>query len=374
VHVPFCAGKCVYCGFYSVPGAGAELQRRYLAAVGRELDILQRGNLRLLPRTLYFGGGTPSMLGADGLRALAGRLHDHVDMSKVGEWTCELTPATATPKIFAALRGIGVTRVSMGVQTFDPEVAGSLGRHGADVAACVRNARVAGFENIGFDLIAGLPGVSKRKWNKDLETAIILQPDHISVYALNVEEGSALVTMARDDPACLPSDELLLLRLTMAEERFCAAGFSRYEISNYARPGKKCRHHVGVWRGEDFVGVGPAAVSRAGLLRWSNAPDVEDYVERLERDLEPAREHNELDETSDACERAFTALRLGEGWDAAACAQHFPVLAPHAARFVETLQGLSQHGLVAEAEGRWRLTRRGREVADAVTRELLRCV
>ena len=372
IHVPFCAGKCAYCAFYSVPNASADLQRRFIAATGLELGGLQqRGNARVLPRTVYLGGGTPSMLGADGLRALSARLHDHVDFSSVEEWTCELTPATATPKIFAALRGMGVTRASLGVQTFDPGVAGQLGRHEADVAACFRAARTAGIENIGLDLIAGLPGASKRMWKKDLEAALALRPEHISVYALSVEEGTAVAVMERENPGLLPPDEEVLFRLNMAAERFCAAGFSRYEISNYARPGRECRHNLAVWRGGDFLGIGPAAFSRAGLRRWANRPDAGGYVSRLERGGEPEREENELDATADACERGLTALRLEEGWDAAACAKKFPAFAPHVPRFVETLQGLSTHGLVADIENRWILTPRGREVADAVTRELL---
>ena len=350
----------------------AAQHRRHIAAVGRELELTCRGKPRPLPRTVYFGGGTPGILGADGLRALAAQLRVHADFSNVEEWTCELTPATATPDTLDALREVGVTRVSMGVQTFHAGVARRMGRHNAEIPSLITGAGCSRHFSAGIDLIAGLPGIGKARWQRDLETTLSLGVDHVSVYALNVEEGTALAGWVREKNARLKSDGALMDMLAMAEETLCAAGFARYEISNYARPGKACRHHLGVWRGEDFLGLGPAAVSRAGLRRWRNAPDAAGYVARLGRGEAPERAVEVLDATMDACERGLTALRLLEGWDAAGCVEKFPALAPHAARFVETLHGLARHGLVVECAGRWRLTRRGREVADAVTCEVLR--
>jgi len=363
IHIPFCESKCAYCGFYSIANADASLQRRTIESIGRELESQLRGGLNLLPRTIYFGGGTPGILGADGLRAVASQLRRHIDLSHVEEWTCELTPATATPTMLDTLREIGVTRVSLGVQTFCASVASRMGRKiilpsyfHFPVERSLLNV-----ESFGVDLIAGLPGIGTKRWRRDLETALSLDPGHISVYALTVEENTQLNQWVREKKVALKNDAALLDMLSIAEDILSAAGFARYEISNYARPGKECKHHLGVWRGEDFLGLGPAAVSRAGLRRWRNAPDVEGYVARLERNAEPEREIETLDATADFHERELTALRLLEGWAAPAC-------------FVEKLRALSRHGLVENfVANRWRLTRRGREVADAVTRELIFC-
>ncbi len=377
VHVPFCDGKCRYCGFYSGV-ADEETRRLYAPLPGRELRLLAEaaGATPPLsaPRTVYFGGGTPAMLGENGLRELMSGLRENLALDGVEEWTMELNPAGVTRGFVAALRELGVNRLSIGAQCFDDEVLRGLGRRNTarDVVRAVEAARDAGMENLGLDLIAGLPGVSPELWQKSLAQVVSLQVPHVSVYALSVEAGTALAHDVATGTLVLPDAEAQLTALQIAEETLAVAGLARYEISNYARSGRECRHNLACWRGEDYLGLGPSASSRDGLRRWTNDADLAGYARQVARDLLPPRAEEEHDPPADAEERLVFGVRLQEGVNPEAFAGRHPAAAARVAEWQATLARLERQGVTERTpDGGWRLTARGREVADAVVEELV---
>ena len=373
VHVPFCDGKCHYCGFYSVM-AEPRLTALYHGLPACELTQALTAHPRIARdaiQTVYMGGGTPALLGADGLKRLTDSLSAVLPLDAVEEWTVELNPASVAPGLLAALHDLGVNRLSIGVQSFNDDTLARVGRrHNAQTALrAIRLAQDAGFENTGIDLIAGLPGVTPEEWQETLERSVSLGLVHLSVYALSLEPGTVLSRQAAAG-LVIPDDEAQLAALAQAESVLNQAGFARYEISNYALPGFECLHNLGVWHGNDFIGLGPAAASRVGRMRWTNEEDLADYIEALAENREPPRTCETLDETDDAMERAVFALRLHEGIDPFEVAARFSALAGRAELWEERLERLARQGIAERGGRRWRLTSRGREVCDAAIREL----
>jgi oxygen-independent coproporphyrinogen-3 oxidase len=357
VHVPFCVSKCRYCAFHSETGAGADELRAFVRLLPREIAL--RGAADARPATVYLGGGTPSILGPGPLRALLDALPRPDDGAEV---SVEVNPGDVTPALAAALRAAGATRVSVGAQSFSDRALAWLGRRHS--AARVREAfaalRAAGIPSISLDLIAALPGAPPGEFASSLREAVALGPDHVSVYPLSVEPGTPL---ARAGVAPPPDDEALA-SVAEAESVLAAAGYARYELSNYARPGSECRHNLAVWRGEDYLGAGPAAHSREGLGRRANAPSFDAWRAALEAGGLPPADVARLDPDDDESERFATRVRLARwrGPDPAT---------PAGRRRAAALDGLARNGLAAPlGGGDWTLTARGREVADAVMAEL----
>lgn len=374
IHIPFCDGKCHYCGFYSVMAAPS-LTELYAGLPAAELTVLRETRqiaARANIRSVYMGGGTPSMLGCAGLKRLSEGIAGKLDLSGVSEWTVELNPASVSTEILATLRAIGANRISIGVQSFNDPTLSLVGRrHSADDAArAVALAQEAGFGNVGIDLIAGLPGVTPDIWEQTLERALSLDLKHLSVYALSVEPGTVLAAQAAAGLK-LPDAEAQLAALSQAERVLGAAGFARYEISNYALPGFECLHNLSVWRGYDYLGLGPAAASRVGNARWTNCADLSDYIEALQQGRRPECEHETLGAADDALERVVFALRLAEGIGLDEIRQRFPVLAERVGGWEQRMQGLERQQITEQHNCRWRLTARGRDVCDAVLRELM---
>jgi len=374
IHIPFCDGKCHYCGFYSVM-AVSSLTELYAGLPADELAVLRdtRQIAAKTPiRTVYMGGGTPALLGCDGLQRLTEGIAGKLDLSGVSEWTVELNPSSVNTEILDTLRAIRANRISIGAQIFDDPTLRLVGRrHSADDAArAVAVAQDAGFGNVGIDLIAGLPGVTTELWERTLDRALALDLKHLSVYALSVEPGTVLAAQA----ACglkLPDEEAQLAALEQAEERLGSAGFARYEISNYALPGFECLHNLSVWRGGDYLGLGPAAASRVGKTRWTNCADLSDYIEAVRQGRRPACERETLDDTDDALERVVFALRLAEGIGLDEIRQRFPILSDRVGDWEKRMRGLARQQITELHDQHWRLTARGRDVCDAVLRELM---
>ncbi len=374
IHIPFCDGKCHYCGFYSVLAAPG-LTELYAGLPAAELAVLRATRqitARTPVRTVYMGGGTPAMLGCDGLKRLADSIAGKLDLSGVSEWTVELNPASVNAELLATLRMLGANRVSIGVQVFDDTTLSMIGRrHSADDAArAVGMAQNAGFGNVGIDLIAGLPGVTPEIWEQTLERAISLDLKHLSVYALSVEPGTVLAAQTAVGLK-LPDEEAQLEALSHAERVLNSAGFARYEISNYALPGFECLHNLSVWRGYDYLGLGPTAASRVGSTRWTNCADLSDYIEAVQQGRRPACERETLSEVDNALERVVFALRLAEGIDHDEIRQRFPVLSDRISDWEKRMRGLERQHITERHGRRWRLSARGRDVCDSVLRELM---
>jgi oxygen-independent coproporphyrinogen-3 oxidase len=360
LHIPFCDGKCGYCAFYSVR-YDAGLADRLLAALEKELILSREAGIAPAAETVYSGGGTPSILSESQLERLCAMIRAQVP-APPPEWTVEMNPGSVTASKLRIMVQAGVNRISLGAQAFDDRVLAAFGRRHsvADIVEAVTQVRRAGVENFGLDLIAGVPGFAAAVWREALDRAVALAPRHVSVYALTDEEGTRLNgAVARGETALL-TDEEQLAALAAAEKVLTAAGYRRYEISNYAKPGFECRHHCACWRGGEYLGLGPAAASHVGLERWTNRPDLAAYLAALEQGRLPPRELDHLTPALKAMERVVFGLRMAEGISAAVAADYVPAL-----------RELRKKGLVTFRRRRWSLTARGRELADAVAVELM---
>ncbi len=373
IHIPFCSSKCHYCAFYSVPRIDSE-RRHYVAQLCREYDLLGLPESKI--KTIFVGGGTPSLLGASGFAILAEELRVRGLLEGVEEWSVELNPESADDELLAALKEAGVNRLSMGAQSFDTDTLVKIGRRHDDVMIedAVKRMVKAGFDNFNLDFIAGLPGVTMEMWHETLLRAVGTGSPHLSVYGLILEPGTILEAQVAQGLK-LPGADEQLDAVALTEELLSGNGFERYEISNYAKPGHRCRHNLAVWHGEDYLGLGPSASSRMGRRRWTNQSHIYAWLKAIAAGELPRRsEDEELSEEDDMLERRLYNLRLDEGVAPSALGEAAPALAWRVPRWERVLSDLAKVGITERhprAADHWRLTRRGREVADAVLLELL---
>jgi oxygen-independent coproporphyrinogen-3 oxidase len=371
VHVPFCASRCGYCDFntYTAPeladstGVDRATFAEHLAAeVALSRGVL--GERDVAVRTVFVGGGTPTLLAADALGAVLRRIDDCFGISPGAEVTLEANPDSVTPASLARLREVGFTRISFGMQSAVPHVLAVLDRTHTPGGAlrAVADARAAGFEQVSLDLIYGTPGESLADWQFTVEAALSAQVGHISAYALIVEPGTRLAGAVRRGAIHAPDDDLMADMYDLADEAFSTAGLPWYELSNWAAPGQECRHNVAYWRGDDWWGVGPGAHSHVAGTRWWNVKHPAAYVQRLRSGQSPAVGREVLDADTRAVEEILLGLRMADGLlvDDLTTGQRGEV------------DLLVSDGLGTVDGGRFRLTRPGRLLADAVVRRLVR--
>jgi putative oxygen-independent coproporphyrinogen III oxidase len=377
VHIPFCASRCPYCDFATAPATSA-LRARYLDALRTEL--IREGAALGRPRvaTVFFGGGTPSLLDPDEIGALGEAIRGAFDLAPE-EVTFEANPATLDRARLEAWRALGATRVSLGAQSFSARALAALGRTHApgDIAPAAAATRSMGFD-VNLDLIFGRPGEPDGEWESDLEAALALEPDHLSCYplelALDPEEAIAnwggggwpvLERWRASAAAAQPDDDGLADRYERASALLASAGYRHYEISNWAKPGKECRHNLVYWRNGDWLGVGAGSHSHLSGSRSRQPGALLEYLARVERGAGRIP-----DETADpAVDSAILALRLDDGLDLAAYGSQFGDAAR--ARVDEALRGLDGTGLVDRRGDRVALSERGRFVANEVFVRLL---
>jgi len=350
VHTPFCAKICPYCAFYVHQG-GVNPQREFVAALRTEWQRA-RGEFPLALDTIYFGGGTPSILPAELFSELAKELPSE---RKWSEFTLEVNPATVTDAKAAAWQTAGVNRISLGAQSFDPELLKILGRQHApeDIAETCALLRKHGFTNINIDLMFALPGQEDATWEKTLHAAVACEPNHVSAYGLTYEEDTPFFEcLKRGDYRQDEEREIAMFRRT--REILGDAGLIDYEVSNFARPGFESQHNLGYWRGEDYLGLGPSACSTIGTLRWKNVPDTKAYAERLARGESVREELEEIDTAIRNREKIMFGLRMREGVSRDLFSNSTQI------------QELENQGFAKEENGRIRLTPQGQLVADSV--------
>lgn len=371
LHVPFCRVRCGYCDFntYTAGELRGARQDAYADEVIREIALSRRvladrGPLRPAS-TVFFGGGTPTLLPAGDLGRMLAGVRDAFGLAPDAEVTVEANPDTVTAPMAAELAAAGVTRMSIGMQSAVPHVLAALDRthDPAGVATAVAAARSAGLD-VSVDLIYGAPGESLEDWRASVETAVALAPDHVSAYALIVEEGTKLARQIRRGEVPEPDDDLQADMYELVDETLAAAGFDWYEVSNWARtPAQRSRHNLAYWRGTDWWGYGPGAHSHVGGLRWWNVTHPAAYAQRLAAEQSPAAGRERPDAAARRLEDVLLRSRIADG------------LA------VSELSGEGRHavasliadGLIdgaAAVRGRVVLTRRGRLLADAVVRAL----
>ena len=317
VHAPFCARRCFYCDF-AVTVRSAPRPEPWAEALAAELrQIEAEGWLGLADEldTLYVGGGTPSLLGPDAMRALADVLTPQRLRSRELEWTSEANPESFTPEVARAWREAGVNRLSLGTQSFDAQVLRWMGRlHGAEGAErAVRTARAAGFDDVSVDLIFGLPAVVERDWSADLDRAIELDVPHLSLYGLTAEHGTPLGRAVVAGRIEMIDDSRYAEEYLEAAARLTAAGYEHYEVSNFGRPGHRSRHNQAYWSGVPYLGLGNGAHSYAHPERRWNLRDFEAYRMAAVSGRSPVAEREELDAPAVRLERIWLGLRTVDG-------------------------------------------------------------
>ena len=320
IHIPFCAKRCIYCGFFST--VRQEEAARYVKAVCRELE-LRAGYLADAPvSTVYFGGGTPSRLTPQQIGQIISAIDSVIGLKNLQELTVECNPDDITPQFVTALRDLGVNRISMGVQTFNPELLSFLRRRhtAAQALDAVRICRESGISNISIDLMYGLPGQTLDMFRDDLRTAISTGVQHISSYCLSYEENTPLLAL-RDQGKLIPADDDLCSQMfTLMCDTLRDGGYEHYEISNFCRPGFHSRHNSSYWDGTPYLGLGAGAHSYDGRSRQWNPSDLDAYMEGVENDS-PVFEIEKLSDADLYNEKIMLGLRTARGIDLSALSQ-----------------------------------------------------
>jgi putative oxygen-independent coproporphyrinogen III oxidase len=364
VHVPFCATRCGYCDFNTYTaselGGGAVAPGSYPDLAIAELRFARKvlGEAARPVSTVFFGGGTPTLLAPGAFGAILDAIDGEFGLVPGAEVTTEANPESVTDETLNELRAGGITRVSFGMQSAVSEVLAVLDRthRPGRPEQCVRWAKAAGFEHVSLDLIYGTPGESDPDWERSLAAAIGAGPDHVSAYALTVEQGTRLAARVRRGELTPPDDDVLAGRYVIADEALTAAGYQWYEISNWAAgPGARCAHNLLYWTGGDWWGIGPGAHSHVGGIRWWNVRHPAAYADRIGAGVSPGQAREVLTGAERELERVMLEIRLADGY-------------PLAAVDASLLPGLD--GLVDVRGDRLILTRRGRLLADTVVRAL----
>jgi oxygen-independent coproporphyrinogen III oxidase len=368
VHIPFCRQRCHFCAFY-LEVAKSERMEAFSSACRQEADIYRdRPVVHGRPlQSIYFGGGTPTALPIQQLCGLLTLIRRTWPTSGTVEVTVEAHPSTITAGDAQALADAGFNRISFGAESMDDEDFGPIGRPGCvrDTERAVAAARVAGFTNVNLDLMYGLPGQTLRSWTSTLQSLLDMDPAHISCYALTIEEGTKLAhDIARHRAP--PLDEALQLEMeSAAEVLLTQAGFVRYEISNYAKPGWASRHNLLYWTDQDYLGLGPSAQSYVQGVRFGNRADLTAYIELLGKGALPIEERRALSASEQERDAVVFGLRLTEGVPAATVERIVLTAGSHA-----KLARLLSQGLLESGAGRVRLTPLGQRFADTVAGEL----
>ncbi|MFJ9949950.1 radical SAM family heme chaperone HemW [Kitasatospora sp. NPDC091207] len=375
LHVPYCASRCGYCDFNTYTatelrssGAVAS-QETYADNVVAEIRLARRvlGSADLPVRTVFLGGGTPTLLPARDLVKMLAAIRDEFGLADDAEVTTEANPESVDPAYLAELREGGYNRVSFGMQSARPHVLRLLDRHHTPgrPEACVAEARAAGFDHVNLDLIYGTPGESDDDWRASLDAAIGAGPDHVSAYSLIVEDGTKLAARVKRGELPMIDDDVHADRYLIAEEALAAAGYSWYEVSNWSTtPEGRCRHNELYWTGGDWWGAGPGAHSHVGGVRWWNAKHPAGYARALAEHRTPAQGRELLTDEDRRVERILLELRLAEGIP-------LTLLAGAGLKAAERALGEGLLDAATYAEGRATLTLPGRLLADAVVRDLV---
>ncbi len=365
IHVPFCITRCGYCDFntYTPAELGGVNPDAWLAALRTELKLAAERLSGPTVNTVFVGGGTPSLLGGARVASVLDMVREHFVLAPDAEITTEANPESAWPDFFDAIRAAGYTRVSLGMQSVSPRVLGVLDRiHTPNrSAAAAREALDAGFEHVSLDLIYGTPGESDDDLLRSVDTAIDTGVDHVSAYALVVEEGTALARRVRRGELAAPDDDVLAHRYELADARLSEAGMTWYEVSNWARPGGECRHNLGYWDGGQWWGAGPGAHGYVGTTRWWNIKHPNAYAEALADAALPVRGFERLDADALHTEDVLLKTRLRQGLprDVLSAGER------------ERAEGAAADGLLVSDAEKFILTPRGRLLADAVVRTVL---
>jgi oxygen-independent coproporphyrinogen-3 oxidase len=354
LHIPFCRTRCSYCDFATDVYKTAEIVESYISAVVKEIE-----NFPASPAadTIYFGGGTPSLLSDAQLEKILETIHKKFSVVSSAEVTMEMNPATVTLETLKAYKNLGVTRASFGAQTFDDQELRRLGRKhtAADVRETIELLRAAGFGNVSFDLIAGLPGQSLADWERNLDEALKLRPEHLSLYLLEIHQSTPLAEQIRSGRQPLPDEELAAVMYELMLEKIASENYRQYEISNFCQPNYESRHNSKYWTLSPVFGFGCSAHSFDGkAVRYANERDTARYVSLIEGENSAVVYREEIDV---AAEFVFLGLRLTKGVDLDEYESRFGINLYD--KYAEELNRLQDLGLIEHTEKNLRLTGKG---------------
>jgi oxygen-independent coproporphyrinogen-3 oxidase len=360
IHIPFCVRKCKYCDFYSVAGA----EKRLPFFIQSVLDEIQLSSQEFSPgkiRTFYFGGGTPSLLSARDIATILDGIDKQFELDADAEISLEANPGTIPVEHLKGFRAAGINRLSIGAQSFQPDELELLGRiHTVeDIARTMGGARAAGFDNLGLDLIFGLPGQTLEDWQISIHRALKLEPDHISAYALTWSKETQMGRDIESGALAKPEDETISEMYLWTDEILAEAGYLHYEISNFARPGFTCRHNKSYWNGMPYLGLGPSAHSYVEGKRFWNVSSLDTYLERIQEGESPRAGEEILTPEQERLESISLGLRHITGIPLSLVRNK-----------MDELHQLEQQGLGKIQEDRFSLTVKGYLLADELAMRL----
>lgn len=367
VHIPFCAGKCAYCDFYSLAGCDSMIpayQRAILRHIREASEIMQG----YLTDTVYFGGGTPSHYGADRLIEIFSALKKHARVLVDSEVTLEANPESINYRDLVKLRRAGFNRISIGAQCADDGILKSIGRLHTwkDVEEAVKSARQAGFENVSLDLIYGLPSQTRDGWAETLRRAVNLKPEHLSCYGLKIEEGTPLWEF-RDSPF-IPDDDAQADMYLYTVDELERYGYRQYEISNFAKRGFESRHNLKYWRDEEYIGFGAAAHSFVNNLRFSFVNDIGTYIENIDGGKPVVDQQEVISDFERSCEYVMLGLRTTRGISEEEYYSIFPCKFDMAR---ELMESYVKNGWMQLEDGRWSFTPQGFLLSNVLIGDIL---
>jgi oxygen-independent coproporphyrinogen III oxidase len=364
IHIPFCARKCVYCDFYSIP-YDESLAHSYVTSLIGELELVKEDAGEL--KTVYLGGGTPTTVSTLALIRLLRKIRELFVIASDAEISIEANPGTITRESVEALVGAGISRMSIGLQSFDDNELKALGRiyDVQEALKAVAVARIGGIANLGIDLMYGLPGQTLERWSEHVSKATEIYPEHISAYELTLEKGTPLWKAASKGDVRKPDEDAIVSMYDLTVDRLTEAGYRHYEISNFARRGFDCRHNLNYWNRGDYLGVGAGAHSFISRRRRKNVSDVEKYISMLKRTTLPVEDETVISPEDALRELIFLGLRKTEGIGIETAKSQFGV----------DLQALSTplvvDGFLDIEHGRIRLTRKGITVSNSIISSIL---
>jgi putative oxygen-independent coproporphyrinogen III oxidase len=372
IHTPFCLKKCVYCDFYSL--TDLTLRQPFVDALLGEMTLA--GQLEVPSDTLYFGGGTPSVLTPRQIETLLEQVQQCFALAPDTEITMEVNPGTITQDHLHILRQMGINRLNIGVQSFSADMLAFLGRihTSKDAIKTIEQARRAGFDNLGLDLMFGIPGQDVSAWHKDLTTALDGSPEHLSCYILTIEEGTILGQMRKAKAfEVLPEQDIARL-FQITQQVLSAAGYDQYEISNYAKPAAggrslRSRHNQKYWTFAPYTGLGPSAHSYAPPARYWNVRDVGHYLDTLTRGKRPIQAREETTQEQQITETLYLGLRTADGIDTVQFEKRFKL--DFMKQYGDTLKAIGQENWVMHKNGRCALTPKGMLFHDSIVERLL---
>ena len=316
IHIPFCAIKCMYCDFYSIADREDSIPK-FIEAIIKEIEQCEIDVSEWMFDTIFIGGGTPSLIQEHHMDSILSCLNKKYDLSNLKELTIEANPGEAPKERLKTFNTMGINRISIGVQSFQPELLKFLTRiHDRDqIFETYDNARSAGFNNINCDLIYSIPGQIWSHWNNDLDTIIRMDPEHISAYTLTAEKGTDLFSMVSNDAISMPSKDQESDWFTRTHAILSKNGYEAYEVSNFSKPGFECIHNLHYWNIEPYLAFGPSAHGYDGKYRWNNARSLDQYIERVMSDNSPMSMQEEITLLDHINEKIGFGMRMIKGID-----------------------------------------------------------